>query len=201
MPMASKSFINEILRKGIHFTSILIVLVYFFLGKQATLTLLITYLVIILTIEHLRLDKGFKLPLFSSLLRKKEIVGLGSHVYFTLGALVAVSVFSENVAFAALLMTTFGDASAALVGKRFGNIRIFRNGKSLEGFIAEFIVDLVIGYIFLSSWPVAILMAGVATLVETYFVKIDDNLAIPVFSGFSVELFFFLQSYLLHFSL
>ena len=193
--MASKSFINEILRKGIHLTSIIIVLVYFFLGKQATLTLLITYLVIILTIEHLRLDRGFKLPFVNFLLRKKEIKALGSHVYFTLGALVAVSVFSEHVAYAALLMTTFGDASAALVGKRFGKIRIFGNGKSLEGAVAEFLVNLMIGYIFLSSWPVAILMAGVATLVETYFVKIDDNLAIPVFSGFFVELFFFLNSY------
>ena len=193
--MASKSFINEILRKGIHLTSILIVLVYFFLGKQATLTLLITYLVIILSIEHFRLDKGFKLPFLNFLLRKKEVAGLGSHVYFTLGALVAVSVFSEDVAYAAILMTTFGDASAALVGKKIGKIRIFGNRKSLEGALAEFLVDLLIGYIFLSNWPLAILMAGIATLVETYFVKVDDNLAIPVFSGFSVEVFLFLQSH------
>ncbi|WP_406657227.1 diacylglycerol/polyprenol kinase family protein [Methanolobus sp. ZRKC2] len=191
--MASKSFVNEILRKGIHLTSILIVLVYFYFGKQATLTLLITYLVIILTIEHLRLDRGFKLPFVSFLFRKKEISSLGSHVYFTLGALVAVSVFSEHIAYAAVLMTTFGDASAALVGKKIGKIRIFGNGKSLEGAVAEFFVDLVIGYFFLSSWPVAILMAFMATFVETYFVKIDDNLAIPVFSGFFVELFLFLN--------
>ena len=196
MPMSSRSFMNEILRKGIHFTSILIVLVYFFLGKQATITLLISYLVVILTIEHFRLDRGFKLPFVHFLLRKKEISSLGSHVYFTLGALVAVSVFSEHVAYAALLMTTFGDASAALVGKRIGRIRIFGNGKSLEGVIAEFIIDLAIGFFFLSSWPVAILMAAVATLVETYFVKIDDNLVIPVFSGFFVELFFLLSPYI-----
>ncbi|TGC09507.1 diacylglycerol/polyprenol kinase family protein [Methanolobus halotolerans] len=193
--MASKSFFNEIVRKGIHLTSILIVLVYAFFGKQATLSLLITYLVIILTIEHLRLDRGFKLPFVSFLLRKKEVSGLGSHVYFTLGALIAVAVFSEHVAYAAILMTTFGDASAALVGKRIGKIRIFGNGKSLEGLIAELCIDLVIGYIFLSSWQAAILMAAVATMVETYFVKIDDNLAIPIFSGFSVEILFFLSSY------
>ncbi|MBN2109896.1 MAG: CTP--2,3-di-O-geranylgeranyl-sn-glycero-1-phosphate cytidyltransferase, partial [Methanosarcinaceae archaeon] len=138
---------------------------------------------------------GFKLPFFASLLRKKETGGPGSHIYFTLGALIAVAVFREQVAYAAILMTTFGDASAALIGKSFGKIRIFGNGKSLEGLIAEFIVDLAIGYIFLSSWAAAILMAGVATLVETYFVKVDDNLAIPVFSGFSAELYFLLNTY------
>lgn len=190
--MASISFANELMRKGIHLTSILIILVYAFLGKQETQTLLIVYLVIILSIEHLRLDRGIKLPVFHILLRQKEKQGLGSHVYFTLGALIAVSVFSMDVAFTAILMTTFGDMSAALIGKRFGKIRIFGNGKSLEGCIAEFIVDLTIAVLLLGNPLVAILMAFVATYVETTFVNIDDNLAIAVFSGIFAEAVFLL---------
>lgn len=193
--MASISFANELMRKGIHFTSILIILVYVFYGKTETQTLLIAYLVIILLIEHLRLDRGFQLPVLHILLRQKEKAGIGSYVYFTLGALVAVSVFSRDVAIASVLMTTFGDMSAALIGKKYGKIRVFSNNKSLEGCIAEFIVDAVIGVLLLGNVPVAIMMAFVATYVETTFVKIDDNIAIPVFSGAFAQLVFFLLSF------
>jgi dolichol kinase len=187
--MTSISFTNELLRKGVHFTSILIVLVYAFMGKQACQILLITYLVMALGIEHLRLDRGFKLPVLHVVLRQKEKAAIGSYVYFTIGALIVVSVFSKNVAFAAILMTTFGDMSAALIGKRFGKIRI-DNGKSIEGCIAEFLVDLAIAVVLLGNPLISLIMALVATYVETTFVKIDDNLAIPIFSASVAELAF-----------
>lgn len=192
--MAYYSFVKELMRKGIHLTSILIVLVYALYGKQAVLALLITYLVIILMIEHMRLDRGLKIPFVDSLFRQKELSSIGSHVFFTLGALVAVAVFSQDVAYAALLMTTFGDMSAALVGRKIGKTKVGGTGKSLEGCAAEFVVNLFIGYFFLSSLPLAVLMALTATLVETMFVHIDDNLAIPVFSGFVVEVYLYLSS-------
>ena len=187
--MTSISFTNELLRKGVHFTSILIVLVYAFMGKQACQILLITYLVMVLGIEHLRLDRGFKLPVLHVVLRQKEKAAVGSYVYFTIGALIVVSVFSKNVAFAAILMTTFGDMSAALIGKRFGKIRI-DNGKSIEGCIAEFLVDIVIAVLLIKNPFISLIMALVATYVETTFVKIDDNLAIPIFSASVAELAF-----------
>lgn len=192
--MAYYSFVKELMRKGIHLTSILIVLVYALYGKQAVLALLITYLVIILMIEHMRLDRGLKIPFVDSLFRQKELSSIGSHVFFTLGALVAVAVFSQDVAYAALLMTTFGDMSAALVGRKIGKTKVVGTGKSLEGCASEFVVNLFIGYFFLSSLPLALLMALTATLVETLFVHIDDNLAIPVFSGFVVEVYLYLSS-------
>jgi Dolichol kinase len=193
--MAPSSFLDEILRKGLHLASVAIVLVYAFFGKQIVLYFMTVYLVLILLIEHMRLDRGFRLPVLHYLLRRKEETSIGGHVYFTLGAIVAVSVFSQNVAYAAILMATFGDMSAALIGKSIGRTRIFRGGKSLEGCTAEFIVDLIIGYAFLSNWSIAFAMALVATFVETSFEKIDDNLTIPVFSGFVAELLLILTTY------
>jgi dolichol kinase len=192
--MTSISFTNELLRKGVHFTSILIVLVYAFMGKQACQILLITYLVMALGIEHLRLDRGFKLPVLHVVLRQKEKAAIGSYVYFTIGALIVVSVFSKNVAFAAILMTTFGDMSAALIGKKFGKIRI-DNGKSIEGCITEFLVDLAIAVMLLGNPLISLIMALVATYVETTFVKIDDNLAIPIFSASVAELAFIVLTF------
>ncbi|WMW25385.1 SEC59/DGK1/VTE5 family protein [Methanolobus sediminis] len=194
--MTGISFANEVMRKGVHFTSILIVLVYAFMGKQACQVLLITYLVLILSIEHLRLDRGFKLPVLHVVLRQKEKAAIGSYVYFTIGALIVVSVFSKNIAFAAILMTTFGDMSAALIGKRFGRIRI-SNGKSLEGCVAEFVVDFTIAVLLLENPFISLLMAFTATYVETTFVKIDDNLVIPIFSASIAELAFLILPMLL----
>ncbi|MDW7732554.1 MAG: CTP--2,3-di-O-geranylgeranyl-sn-glycero-1-phosphate cytidyltransferase [Methanolobus sp.] len=193
--MAPRTFTDEILRKGLHLASVAIVLVYFFFGKTIVLYFMTSYLVLVLIIEHMRLDLGYRLPVIHYLLRREEETSLAGHVYFTLGAIVAVSVFSESVAYAAILMATFGDMSAALVGKRFGKTKIAGGRKSLEGCTAEFITDFIIGYAFLSSPGIAFVMALVATIVETSFEKIDDNLAIPVFSGFVAELLLILMPY------
>ncbi|MDO9518336.1 MAG: SEC59/DGK1/VTE5 family protein [Methanosarcinaceae archaeon] len=181
--MASKGLVDELLRKSIHLTSVLIILIYAYAGKQAVLAFLITYLIIILVIEHFRLEHGMKIPLFHFLFREKEKSQLAGYVFFTMGAIISISVFSETIAYAAILMTTFGDMSAALIGKAFGKMRIY-NGKSLEGCAAEFVVDFCIGYAFLGNWFVALIMALTATIVETVVGEIDDNLAIPVFAGF-----------------
>ncbi|MCL7411350.1 MAG: SEC59/DGK1/VTE5 family protein [Methanosarcinaceae archaeon] len=181
--MACKGLVDELLRKSIHLTSVLIVLIYAYTDKKTVLTFLITYLIIILVIEHFRLEHGMRIPLFHFLFRKKEESQLAGYVYFTMGAIISISVFSETIAYAAILMTTFGDMSAALIGKAFGKMRIY-NGKSLEGCAAEFVVDFCIGYAFLGNWLVAFIMALTATIVETVVSEIDDNLAIPVFAGF-----------------
>lgn len=183
--MPSTDLINEILRKSIHLTSILIILIYAYAGKQAVLTVLMIYLVIILIIEQLRLEHDMKIPLFHFLFREKEESQLSGHVFFIIGALISISVFSKDIAYASILMTTFGDLSAALVGKAFGRTRIFGKSKSLEGCAAEFAVDFVIAYVFLGSLIIAFVMAFTATIVEAIVDKIDDNLAIPVFSGSS----------------
>ena len=142
-----------------------------------------TYLIMILIIEHLRLEHNVKIPLFHFLFREKEESQLSGHVFFIIGAIISISVFSKDIAYTSILMTTFGDLSAALVGKTFGRNRIFGKAKSLEGCAAEFAVNFLIGYVFLGNLIIAYVMAFTATIVEATAGKIDDNLAIPVFSG------------------
>lgn len=185
--------VNELKRKTIHLTSIIIVLTYYGFGKQAVLSLLIVYLILILELEYFRLEWGKKLPYVHDLFRAKENDRLGGHVFFTIGSLIAISVFSKEIASAAILMTTFGDASAAIFGKAFGRtwIKGLKN-RAYEGCLAEFSVDILIGWIFLPGWITILIMAGTATVVETLANKLDDNLLIPVFSGFNGELVIFL---------
>ena len=194
--LMNSDLIHELKRKAVHLTSIIIVLVYHTLGQQAVLLLLTVYLIAILEIEYFRIEWGKKLPFVHSLLREKEVGRLGGHVFFTMGCIIAISVFPEEIASAAILMTTFGDASAAIFGKAFGRTWIpGLKDRAVEGCAAEFIVDVVIGAIFLSNWIVVLAMAGTATVVETLANKMDDNLLIPLFSGFNGSLILLILTY------
>ncbi|MEA1985215.1 MAG: SEC59/DGK1/VTE5 family protein [Euryarchaeota archaeon] len=181
--MVYDDIIKELLRKGVHLTSVIIILVYAFFGKQSVLIVLIVYLIVMLFLEYLRLKHRIKVPLFHGLFREKEQHRISGHVYFTIGAIVSIILFNRDIAYACILMTTFGDMSAALIGKTYGRTFITGNGKTLEGSLAEFVVDLFVGYIFIGHWFVVLIMAIAATVVEATVSKIDDNLVIPVVSG------------------
>ncbi|WP_269848959.1 diacylglycerol/polyprenol kinase family protein [Methanosarcina horonobensis] len=95
--------------------------------------------------------------------REHEAESLGGHIYFALGAIAAISLFNREIAYAAVLMTTFGDLAAALIGKFYGKRRVFReifkNDKSLEGSASEFITDLVVGLAITGNPVVSLVMA------------------------------------------
>ncbi|CAD6491582.1 MAG: hypothetical protein LAKADJCE_00143 [Candidatus Argoarchaeum ethanivorans] len=186
---------RELQRKTVHVTSVLIVIFYFFLSKQLILLVLSLLLIISLVVEFARLELGLKLPFFHKLYREKERDSLSGNVFFLMGAIIAISVFSKEIALAAILMATIGDASAAIFGKRFGRTWIPKlKHKAAEGCAAEFIVDMLIGCVFINSLLVIIVMAGTATIIETIVNKMDDNLLIPLFSGFSGQMLTYILS-------
>lgn len=176
------------IEKSVHLVSIFIVLIYEFFGKETILWVLMLFLVTVLFLEYFRLEKGLKIPFFYMMYREHEADRLGGHIYFALGAIAVISLFNKEIAYAAVLMTTFGDMAAAMIGKFYGKRRIFRevfkNDKSLEGSASEFIIDLLVGFIITGNPIVSLAMAFIATLTETAVNRIDDNLMIPIFSGF-----------------
>lgn len=186
---------RELQRKAVHATSVLIVIFYYFLPKEAILLPMTLFLILFLEVEFIRIDLRLKLPFFHKLYREKEEGRLSGNVFFFIGAIIAISVFSKEIAIAAILMTTIGDAFAAIFGKRFGKTWIPKlKDRAVEGCMAEFVVDLLIGLVFLNSWLVILVMAGTATIVETVVNKIDDNLLIPLFSGFNAQILTYMIS-------
>ncbi len=184
---------KEIFRKMVHLTSVLIVASYYYFGKQVTLYLLAVTLILFIESEYVRIEWKRTLPLVHDGIREKERHTMAGHVFFLIGAIISISIFDMNIAIAAILMTTFGDSAAAIVGRRFGRTWMPRiRSKSLEGCFAELAVNLVIGYIFLDNMIVLLVMAFTATIVETLIEKLDDNLLIPVFSGFNGQIVVFL---------
>ena len=194
--MLSNDLINELKRKTVHLTSIIIVLTYYYFGKQVVLSLLTVFLILILELEYFRIEWGKRLPLVHGLFRTKEADRLGGHVFLAIGSIIAISVFTKEIASAAVLMTTFGDASAAIFGKAFGRTWIpGLKDRAIEGCAAEYMADIIIGWIFLPGWIAILVMAGTATVVETLTNKMDDNLLIPLFSGFNGQLALFILGY------
>ncbi len=202
------SFKNELARKFVHLLSLFILLVYFLavdiFNPDIALVILVFVLITFLELEYLRLELGAKIPIlrgfWKHLRRKKEEKALGSEIFFLVGAILVLAVFDTQIAVAAILMTTFGDMAAALIGSRFGkNYLSYPEDTAWEGILAEFFVNIVIGiivfFIFpgvsfsnLNYWIIILVMATTATIVETFAGKIDDNLLIPVFSGFNGQI-------------
>ena len=152
-------------------------------AKQVALLFLVALLILFLILEYLRLELGWKIPFFSKFIRPKEENRMYGVVYFLSATIISLAVFDYKIALAALLMTTFGDMAAALVGKKYGTTLIYRN-KTWAGFFAELGTNLIVGFLILENIYVILGMAFVATIVETMADELDDNLLIPIFSGF-----------------
>ena len=198
--MLSKEIAFELFRKALHLVSILIVLIYEFFGKEAVLWVVTTFLVTVLFLDYLRLEHNIKVPLFYTMYREKEANRFGGHIFFALGAITAIALYSKEIAYVAILMTTFGDTTATIVGKFYGKRRIFyeilKNDKSIEGSASEFVIDFLIGMLILGNPFVSLVMAFFATLTETAVSKIDDNLVVPILSGFFGQIALNLLKYL-----
>lgn len=88
-------------------------------------------------------------------------------------------------------MATFGDFIAALIGKKYGVTLFFRDKTAIGG-LSELLVNLIVGFIVLSNVYIVITMAFTATIVEIVVSELDDNLMVPLFSGFVGHLATFL---------
>jgi len=197
--------INEIARKSVHILAILLIVIYYYAlkyyDKQIALMILTAILIFFLIFEFLRLEvkikSAFLRNIWSYLKRNKEKNRMGGEIFLILGVIISLAVFDFRIALAAILMTTIGDLSAALIGKRFGK-HFFMKERAWEGTIAEFSVNIIIGiFIFIlfapilsltQAWTIILVMALTATIVETFIYTMDDNLMIPLFSGFLGQL-------------
>jgi phytol kinase len=209
--MGRLNFKRELARKFVHLLSVLILIIYIFASDifnvKIALMILVFILIVSLEFEYFRIEVGNKIPILGRVWkyvrRDKEKGKIGGDVFFIVGAILVLAIFDLRIAMVAMLMTTFGDAAAALIGKKYGKHWLKHlKERAWEGIFAEFFVDVFIGIMvffwgFWSNpslfynwqlWIVVGVMSFVATAVETLIYKMDDNLVIPVFSGFSGQM-------------
>ncbi len=185
------TLLHEIRRKAFHMTIIFVLIFYSIIektfSKQIALISLVFLLLILLIIEYIRLELNIELPIVKQLIRAKEATRMSAAIYFLTATIICLAVFDFRIALAALLMTALGDMSAAIIGTKFGETLIFKN-KTLVGCLTELVVNLVVGIFLITNIYTIIGMALTATIVETFLSELEDNLFVPLFSGFVGEI-------------
>ena len=127
------------------------------------------------------------LATYEPYLKEKEREGMTGLGPFLFASALTILFFERPLAIASLFFLSLGDLAAALVGHRWGRVRI--GHKSLEGSGACFALCIIIGLALLPL-KVALLGALVATLTELFSNQaiIDDNLSIPLIAGLVMTL-------------
>lgn len=195
MTESKKDLRKELLRKCIHLLELPVLLGYTLIarlyGTKPAILALTALLMILLEIEYIRLEYKLRLPMVVDILRSRERDNVASNIFFVASTIICFAAFDYPVAILALLLAIFGDLAAALVGLRFGRTRIHRR-KTLEGFLAGVITNLVIGFLLMPDQMIIFLpMAFTASLVELWTGKLDDNLTVPLAAGFVGQILFY----------
>jgi dolichol kinase len=167
----------ETKRKMIHLSAMSIPICYYFV---------LTVTSGLVVIEVLRLSfpslKAVFMNVTRSLMREHELTTLTGSTYLLISSSICVLLVRKEIAIAAISYLILGDSIAAIVGKRFGKVRVF--GKTLEGSLACFVVCSAIGLL-IPRIGLHMAMAGAltASLVELLPIRVDDNLRIPLIAA------------------
>jgi dolichol kinase len=183
---------KEIARKMFHLLEIPLVLGYslirFVWSGQVAIVVLTALLLILLEVEYIRLEMRPKIPQILNLFRHREQNNVTGTVFFIIATIICFAVYDYSIALLALFLTVFGDLFSALIGIKWGKHKIFRS-KTLEGFFAGLVVNLFVGYLLFAEFPLIFIpMAFVASFVELSTNKLDDNLTVPLFAGFTGQM-------------
>ncbi len=186
---------EEIIRKFIHISSgILISFLYTISQKDMLIIGLPFLLLIILCLEALRFKGVISVPF----LRGREEKKIGGHAFFILGAFISILVFPKQIAIASILILAIGDTASGIVqavkGKPFESREGYKKRiKPPEVILVMFCVSFLVAYFIVNSITIAISGAIGATIADGVYIKIygvtiDDNLTIPLYSGFLMSL-------------
>jgi dolichol kinase len=187
-----------LLRKLVHMSGSLILLVRWYMGLQVAQAVIIVLTIIYLVSESLRLS-GKELPFFTWLTRigaydveQKGMVK--TPLWFAAGVFTTLSFFPFKHALIGVITLAVGDSMASLVGlsTRWRHPIPYNSSKSFEGTIAGIVSAFLVCCFF--SAPIDSIVGCVAGMfVESLSLKINDNVTIPISAAtavYALELFF-----------
>jgi len=185
---------NEVYRKMIHFGSAVFPISYYYsLSREQMLWLLGGLSTLFLFGELLRMNvepfKRFFKLIFSAVVRESEDHTITGATTVFIAGFLTVLIFEKPVAIFAMLILSLADATAALIGRKWGNHSLFE--KSVEGTMTFLIVALALAFL-LPDLPRAgaVAAAGIATVAEVLPSPIDDNLIVPLSAATTISFFY-----------
>ena len=183
----------ELKRQVFHVVLGIILVYLLYIGL---LNLFLMFLLLLIGLVLSLISKKYELIFVRWFLRNfdrkgESLPGYGVLTYF-LGCIIAIGLFSKEIALASILVLAFGDSFSHL--GRFGRIKNpFSVVKFLEGTILGIIAGTLAARLFV-SWEAAFFGSLVAMSFEGLELailkkKVDDNLLIPVLAGLVMSMF------------
>ncbi|MFM6184446.1 MAG: diacylglycerol/polyprenol kinase family protein [Dolichospermum sp.] len=190
----------EIIRKIVHIGTGNVIVIAWWLDIPAFVGIYAAILASIVTLL------SYKFPILPG------INSVGRHSWGTffyavsIGVLIAVFWYLHQPQYAVLgiMIMTWGDGLAALIGKRFGKHKyiIFDSTKSWEGSLTVTLMSYLICVSLLlftqgniwQTWIVSLIVSLIATILETFSYLGIDNLTVPIGSAASAYIFMQLLS-------
>jgi phytol kinase len=179
----------EIVRKIVHIGIGNVILLAWWFNIPASISITASILASAITLLSYRFPI---LPGINSVGRQS----LGTFFYsVSFGILVACFWYLQKPQYAALgiLVMTWGDGLAALIGQRFGKhkYKVFGGQKSWEGSLTMTLVSYIVSSLILlgvqgniwSTWVISLVVALVATGLEAFSFLGIDNLTVPLGSA------------------
>jgi len=165
---------------------------------ELTMFALIGALAFAIVSDIIRIVWGPEYSIFNfltkSMLRNKEKNAAGPQIYIITGFIFSYMLYMAGIIhifvfFAGILIACLSDASAAIIGKRYGKHKVtLRNEevKSVEGFVAGVVVAYVIGFVFVG--PVYALMGAFIFFLTDYLPAVTaDNILNPIFIPIGIQ--------------
>jgi len=131
---------------------------------------------------------AFLMTVFSRVSHPHEAVRINSATWYTSAVFLICLASPDRNGVLGLLVLSVGDPMAALIGRRFGRIKI--GSKSLEGFAAFVLTSALASAAYLGGYypelaplPLVGLAVGASVaggLAELFTSKLDDNMTIPL---------------------
>jgi len=177
---------QEIKRKSIHLLTIFYPILYNIIPYNTAVIISASLMIIDLILETIRLlypsVNRLILKIFEGTYREKEKENVSTLIWTLSGAFLTIFLFpdNKNIVTLSLLYLALGDSVAALVGVKFGKIKLGSKGKSLEGSLAFFVVAFLCSLFFVNI-EYAFISAFLGAAIEFLPLPVDDNFILPIF--------------------
>ena len=123
----------------------------------------------------------FFIKIFGPIIRDFEGGGrLTGATYVMVSSFFVLLFFDKYVCITSILIMSYSDTAAAIIGKMYGKTKIFK--KTLEGSLAFFITSLIIILVMIPEVNLGLGLVAIlaATIVESLPISVDDNLSVPL---------------------
>lgn len=148
--------------------------------------------VIIITFSLSVLQLKFKLNFLYTLLfyfeRKeyREKFPFKGALFYLIGCLLALKLFSFNTALASIAILTFGDSTSHIIGKIGNRKNPLNPEKNMEGTLMGILAGTLAGSFF-APFVLSLVASSIAMVFEALYFRllegVDDNITIPLISG------------------